>query len=112
MFARIWERIQSRCAELDGVDWEWESADAAMGKARLGGYHWPQPHRPRKAGHQAQHPGRGQRRAVSVVLAGANVHDTKLLGMSPEAIVIERPIPTEQEPQHLCLDKGYDNPTG
>ncbi len=20
---RIWERIQSRCAELDGVDWEW-----------------------------------------------------------------------------------------
>ena len=25
---------------------------------------------------------------------------------------MERPEPTEQEPQHLCLDKGYDNPTG
>lgn len=23
---------------------------------------------------------------------------------------MERPAPTEQGPQHLCLDKGYDNP--
>jgi putative transposase len=29
-----------------------------------------------------------------------------------DAIVVERPKPTLQEPQHLCLDKGYDNPTG
>jgi hypothetical protein len=29
-----------------------------------------------------------------------------------EAIVVERPVPTEEEPQHLCLDKAYDNPTG
>jgi len=27
-----------------------------------------------------------------------------------EAIVVERPNPQEVE-QHLCLDKGYDNPT-
>lgn len=26
-----------------------------------------------------------------------------------EAIVVERPLPTEASPQHLCLDKGYDN---
>ena len=45
-------------------------------------------------------------------MAGANVHDTKLLEKAIEAIVVERPQPTEQEPQHLCLDKGYDNPTG
>ena len=25
---------------------------------------------------------------------------------------MERPEPTEQEPQHLLLDKAYDNPTG
>ena len=24
-------------------------------------------------------------------------------------MVVERPAPTEAEPQHLCLDKGYDN---
>ena len=29
-----------------------------------------------------------------------------------EAIVVERPSPSEQAPQHLCLDKAYDNPTG
>jgi hypothetical protein len=27
------------------------------------------------------------------------------------AIVVERPEPTGEHPQHLCLDKGYDNPT-
>jgi putative transposase len=39
------------------------------------------------------------------------VHDTKLLAATIEAIVVERPDPVEY-PQHLCLDKGYDNPTG
>jgi putative transposase len=47
-----------------------------------------------------------------VVIAGANVHDTKLLEQTIEAIVVERPAATDQQPQHLCLDKGYDNPTG
>ena len=29
-----------------------------------------------------------------------------------EAIVVNRPEPTPERPQHLCLDKAYDNPTG
>ena len=37
LFLRIWGVIQSCCDELGGVDWEWQSADAAMVKARLGG---------------------------------------------------------------------------
>lgn len=49
---------------------------------------------------------------LAVVVAGANVHDTKLLAATLDAIVVERPQPTEAEPQNLCLDKGYDNPTG
>ena len=49
---------------------------------------------------------------LAVVVAGANVHDTKLLAATLDAVVIERPQPTEEEPQNLCLDKGYDNPTG
>jgi putative transposase len=43
------------------------------------------------------------------VIAGANVVEQKLLKATIEAIVIERPDPTDEE-QHLCLDKGYDNP--
>jgi putative transposase len=49
---------------------------------------------------------------LGVVVAGANVHDTKLLNATIESIVVERPEPTARSPQHLCLDKGYDNPTG
>lgn len=44
--------------------------------------------------------------------AGAHVPDTKLLDSTLEAIVVERPEPTRKKPQNLCLDKGYDNPTG
>ena len=47
-----------------------------------------------------------------MVVAGANVHDTKLLELTLENIVVARPECTEEEPQNLCLDKGYDNPTG
>ena len=43
-----------------------------------------------------------------MVVAGANVHDTKLLRPTLESIVVDRP----EGAQHLCLDKGYDNPTG
>jgi putative transposase len=46
------------------------------------------------------------------VVAGADVHDTRLLEATIEAIVAERPQPTEEWPQNLCLDKAYDNPTG
>lgn len=48
---------------------------------------------------------------LGVVVAGANVHDTKLLERTIEAMIVERPDPRKHE-QHLCLDKGYDNPTG
>ena len=49
---------------------------------------------------------------LSAVVAAANVHDTKLLEGLIEAIVVERPEPEPDDPQHLCLDKGFDNPTG
>jgi putative transposase len=49
---------------------------------------------------------------LAVVIAGANVHDTKLLAATLDAIVVARPVPTLERPQHLCLDLGYDNPTG
>jgi putative transposase len=45
---------------------------------------------------------------LSVVIAGANVPDFKLLEATLDAIVVERTAPTDRAPQHLCLDKGYD----
>jgi putative transposase len=37
VFERIWAVLIENCQELDGVNWEWQSADGAMGKARFGG---------------------------------------------------------------------------
>jgi putative transposase len=49
---------------------------------------------------------------VAIVVAGANVHDTKLLAATLAAVVVDRPPPSAAAPQHLCLDKAYDNLTG
>lgn len=48
---------------------------------------------------------------LGVVIDGANRHDTKLLAQTIEAVVVQRPKASRLK-QHLCLDKGYDNPTG
>ncbi|KTS38749.1 transposase [Methylobacterium indicum] len=45
---------------------------------------------------------------VGLVIAGANVNDHLLLRETLEAIPVPRPDPSAWDPQHLCLDKGYD----
>jgi putative transposase len=44
---------------------------------------------------------------LSLIVAGANRHDVKLLAQTLDAIVVQRPKPTARRPQHLCVDKGY-----
>lgn len=34
---RLWALLVDACEELGGVDWQWQSFDCAMGKARHGG---------------------------------------------------------------------------
>ncbi len=34
---RMWAALTEECEELGGVNWEWQAADGAMGKARFGG---------------------------------------------------------------------------
>lgn len=46
---------------------------------------------------------------LAVCIAGANVNDHLLLASTLDAIVVERPKLSKEVPQHLCLDKGYDN---
>ncbi len=46
---------------------------------------------------------------LGIVVAGANRNDHQLLEATIEPIVVERPEPTAEHPQGLCLDKGYDN---
>ena len=45
---------------------------------------------------------------IGLAVDGANRHDMKLVRETLERIVVARPEPTEEQPQGLCLDKGYD----
>lgn len=47
-----------------------------------------------------------------MVVAGANVPDCKLLEETIASVVVERPLASEGVEENLCLDKGFDNPTG
>ena len=49
---------------------------------------------------------------LAVTIGGATVPDAKLLAATLDAVVVERPEPEPDWPQHLCLDKGYDNDDG
>jgi len=37
VISRLWALLVGACDELRGVDWQWQSFDCAMGKARHGG---------------------------------------------------------------------------
>ena len=43
---------------------------------------------------------------LGAVVAAANVNDHLLLEATIEALVVERPEPSAERPQHLCLDGG------
>jgi Transposase and inactivated derivatives len=112
VFEQVWAVLLEECEEFGAVDWRWQAADCRLGKARFGG---------KNVGKNPTDRGKnGTKQSVlverdggplAVVIAGANVVDQKLLEATIEAIVVERPDPERLE-QNLCLDKGYDNPTG
>jgi putative transposase len=105
--------LVEECEELGKVDWQWQAVDTVMGKARMGGDQvGPNPTDRAKNGTKRSMLTDGGGGPLAVVVAPANVHDTKLLDQTIEGIVVERPEPTKSNPQHLCLDKAYDNPTG
>ena len=45
---------------------------------------------------------------LGLAIDGANRPDFELAEGTLESIPIARPEPTDEAPQHLCLDKGYD----
>ena len=45
---------------------------------------------------------------IGLAVAGANRHDMKLVRETLDSLIVARPAPTAEQPQGLCLDKGYD----
>ncbi len=91
------------------IDWSWLSMDGSMVKSPLGG---------EGTGSNPTDRGKkGVKRSVlsdangiplALSIAGANVHDMKLVGDTLGSTIAFRPIPTPEQEQNLCLDKGYD----
>lgn len=109
VFKQIWKEGLLQYDILKGIGWSWLSMDGAMNKAPLGG---------EKTGSNPTDRGKnGVKRSVltdasgiplSVVIDGANRHDMKLARETFESIIVKKPEATEQNPQGICLDKGYD----
>jgi len=45
---------------------------------------------------------------LGVVVAGDNTNDFKLVRQTFDSMLVPQPEPTKDNPQHLCLDAGYD----
>ena len=45
---------------------------------------------------------------LGLAIAGANRHDSKMVEATLRGMPAKRPRPTRNQPQGLCLDKGYD----
>ena len=109
VFYRLWHEALKLYDDKVGIEWLWQALDGAMTKAPLGGEATGR--NPTDRGKQGVKrsllsDGRGVPLAVAV--EGANRHDMKLVGPTLYQIAIARPEPTEQDPQNLSLDKGYD----
>ena len=45
---------------------------------------------------------------IGLAVEGANRNDCKMVRETIESLPIARPEPTPEQPQGMCLDKGYD----
>jgi putative transposase len=110
-FKALWQLGLAEYDEVQGIEWEWQSVDGAMTKAPFGkDATGPNPTDRAKAGVKRSMLTDGAGIALTVVVDGANRHDSKLLYATLDDIVIVRPEPSEEHPQYLCLDAGYDYP--
>jgi putative transposase len=109
VFLELWRLGVERFDELKGIDWEWLSMDGAMTKAPLGGEDTGRNPTDRgKQGTKRSLLTEGHGVPIGLAVEGANRHDMKLVRETIENIVVERPEPTEEHPQNVCLDKEYD----
>jgi len=110
VFLRLWQVGVEHFDELVGIDWAWLRLDGAMTKAPRGG---------EKTGRNPTDRGKGGVKRslltaghgvpLGLAVEGANRHDMKLRRATLEGLVADRPAPTAEQPQGLCLDKGYDD---
>ena len=109
VFQRLWTQGLLDYDGLKGIEWEWQAMDGAMTKAPLGKEQTgPNPTDRAKRGVKRSLLVEGNGVPLGVAVDGANRNDFKMARVTLESIPLDRPKPTQEAPQHLCLDKGYD----
>lgn len=97
VFEMGWAAPVEHARHLGLLDYPWQSADCAMGKARLRGRR--RAATPRIAANPAPSAGRrprdteGHGRPIAASITGANVHGAEMLRDTIEAVVIDPPDP-------------------
>jgi putative transposase len=108
-FLRLWQAGLQAFEEVEGLDWQWQSVDGVMTKAPFGGgATGANPTDRAKRGTKRSLLSEGHGLPLAVVVDGANRTDMKLLPATLDAVVVPRPTPSDEQPQGLCLDAGYD----
>ncbi len=111
VFKTFWARMLKRYDKQRGIAWEWQAADSKSVPAPLGGTDTgPNPTDRAKSGSKRHQLVDGQGAPLSAVVTSANATDMKTNPSVLDRLVVKRPRPTSQAPQHLCEDKGYDYP--
>lgn len=109
-FRALWQAGLSEYDKLVGIQWEWQAVDGVMTKAPFAGAATgANPTDRGKQGTKRSLLTDGAGIPLALVVDGANRHDVRLLNATLDGLVISRPEPTAEEPQHLCLDAGYDS---
>ena len=111
VFQEMWKLGLMAYDDWQGIDWKWLSMDGCMTKVPLGG---------KKTGkNPTDRAERGVKRSllvdgngipIGLAVDGANRNDMKMARATLESIPADaaRPQPDQDNPQNLCLDKGYD----
>ena len=109
VFERLWQAGVEEYDCARGINWEWQAMDGVMTKAPLGGEATgPNPTDRGKRGTKRSLLTEGGGIPIGLAVEGAHRHDMKLTRPTLQSQIVQRPDPTEEHPQNLCLDKGYD----
>jgi putative transposase len=112
VLAKIGASLAAECQELGDLEGTWQAArhddgQGPDGRRKKG----PNPSDRAKPGTKKSLHGQAAGGPLGIEIAGANVHDARLGAPTLAVTVIERPDPSAM-PRHLCLEEGYDNPSG
>jgi putative transposase len=108
-FQRLWQAGLQEYDERAGIGWDWQSVDGSMVKAPFAqAAVGPAPTDGGKQGTKRSLQCDRRGIPLALMIEGANCPDMKLLSVTLDRQVAQRPEPTMEHPPNLCLHAGYE----